>query len=166
MGIKLNQCVLGTVLGIVLAGPAWTHGDGHGHPRKAFDPATVEDTPFGKAADPEKPARVVSVSMDDRMRFTPAVVEVKAGETVRFELANRGKVLHEMVLGTEQDLARHAELMKKFPEMEHDEPNMLHVKPGHKGAFAWTFDKPGTFGFACLIPGHLEAGMFGRVVVR
>lgn len=166
MRTKLKVWVLGGGLMLAAIGQAWAHGDGHGHPRKAFDPAAVEDTPFGKAADPAKASRVIRMTMDDRMRFTPSVVEVRLGESVRFELANRGKVLHEMVLGTAADLARHAELMKKFPDMEHDEPNMLHVKPGQSGEFAWTFDKPGTFAFACLIPGHFEAGMSGRVVVR
>lgn len=143
---------------------ALAHG-GHGS-AKAFDASRVEDTPYGRAADPKKATRTVRISMNDRMTFTPSTLEVKRGETVRFIVRNQGKVLHEMVLGTPEELTRHAELMRKFPEMEHDDPNMVHVKPGAAGELAWTFDKVGTFGFACLIPGHFEAGMSGKVVVR
>jgi uncharacterized cupredoxin-like copper-binding protein len=60
---------------------------------------------------------------------------------------------------------RHYEATKKFPEMEHDEPNMVHVKPGESGEMVWQFTKAGEFEFACLIPGHREAGMHGKIIV-
>lgn len=104
--------------------------------------------------------------MADTMRFTPADVVVKRGETVKFLVHNDGKVLHEMVLGTAQELKAHAELMRKFPEMEHSEPSMAHVKPGTDGEIVWQFTKVGEFQFACLLPGHFEAGMVGSVTVR
>jgi uncharacterized cupredoxin-like copper-binding protein len=85
---------------------------------------------------------------------------------VRFVAANKGQVLHEMVLGTMDELRAHAELMKKFPGMEHDEPHMAHVAPGKTGEIGWRFTQPGTFYFGCLIPGHFEAGMVGKVMVR
>jgi len=56
--------------------------------------------------------------------------------------------------------------MRKHPNMEHDEPYMAHVSPGKKGQIVWTFNRAGEFEFACLIPGHFEAGMIGRIVVR
>jgi uncharacterized cupredoxin-like copper-binding protein len=80
-------------------------------------------------------------------------------------IRNAGKVLHEMVIGTEAELAEHAALMKKFPAMEHDEPYMTHVKPAAQGQMVWNFNRPGTFQFACLIPGHFEAGMKGTILV-
>ena len=67
-----------------------------------------------------------------------------------------------MVLGTKKAIAEHAELMKKFPDMEHSDPNMAHVKPGKSGEIVWQFTKAGEFQFACLQPGHFEAGMVGR----
>ena len=91
---------------------------------------------------------------------------VKRGETVKFVVSNSGKQLHEMVLGTIEELKEHAELMKRFPDMEHADANMAHVKPGAKGEIVWQFTKAGEYQFACLIPGHYEAGMVGKVVVK
>lgn len=103
--------------------------------------------------------------MSDDMRFTPARIEVRQGETVRFVFRNRGQTLHEFVLGTKAVLEEHAALMMKFPDMEHDEPYMAHVAPGTSGEIVWTFNRAGEFDFACLIPGHYQAGMVGQVVV-
>ena len=145
---------------------AQAHGDEtHAKPRK-FDAAKVEPTAFGQQGDPKKVTRTIKVDMADTMRFTPAEVTVKRGETVKFVATNKGQVLHEMVIGTAEDLKQHAELMKKFPGMEHDEPHMTHVKPGRRGEIVWRFTKPGEFQFACLIPGHFEAGMVGKVTVK
>jgi uncharacterized cupredoxin-like copper-binding protein len=73
--------------------------------------------------------------------------------------------MHEMVLGTLEDLKGHAELMKKYPHMEHEEDNMVHVAPGKTGILVWQFTKPGEFYYGCLIPGHFEAGMVGKLNV-
>jgi uncharacterized cupredoxin-like copper-binding protein len=138
----------------------------HAHERKeAFDPSKVEQKAFGKAGDPRKAVRTIKVAMDDNMRFTPDAISVAQGETVKFVASNRGGMLHEMVIGTMQELQEHAALMKKFPDMEHEEAHMLHVKPGSQGTIVWTFNKPGEFHFACLIAGHFEAGMVGRIRV-
>jgi len=145
---------------------AIAHGDEeHAKPR-AFDASKVEATPFGQEGNPKKVTRTIHVDMADTMRFTPADLTVKKGETVRFTVHNRGQVLHEMVLGTKQAIAEHAELMKKFPNMEHADPNMAHVKPGKTGDMVWQFTESGEFQFACLQPGHFEAGMVGRIVVK
>lgn len=144
----------------------YAHGDEtHAAPQK-FDASKVEDTPFGQQGDPKKATRTIRVGMSDRMRFDPESIKVKKGETVRFVVANKGAVLPEMVLGTPQALKEHAELMKKFPGMEHSEPSMTHVKPGATGEIVWKFTKEGEFQFACLIPGHFEAGMVGNVSVK
>jgi uncharacterized cupredoxin-like copper-binding protein len=103
--------------------------------------------------------------MSDAMRFSPAELVVKPGETVRFRLKNSGKVMHEMVLGTMQDLKEHAEMMQKHPGMEHDEPYMVHVAPGKTRTLVWQFTNAGEFHYGCLIPGHFEAGMVGKVRV-
>ena len=103
--------------------------------------------------------------MGDTMRFSPSSVEVKRNETIRFVLKNEGKLKHEMVLGTIKELKEHAALMLKFPEMEHADPNQVSVETGKTGELLWQFTKAGTFDFACLRPGHYEAGMKGQVVV-
>ncbi len=120
---------------------------------------------LGKPAALNAATRTVEISMDDTMRFIPASINVKRGETVRFVVRNLGKTKHEMVLGTANELKKHADLMLKFPQMEHDDPNAVSVEPGKTGEFAWTFRKSGRFTFACLVPGHFEAGMTGRITV-
>jgi uncharacterized cupredoxin-like copper-binding protein len=103
--------------------------------------------------------------MTDAMRFTPDTLSVQEGETVRFVVRNQGRMLHEMVIGSPGELAKHAAMMAKFPNMEHDEPYMAHVDPGKTGEIVWTFNRAGSFEFACLIAGHYEAGMRGTITV-
>ena len=154
------------VLLLLSAGFASAHGDSKGEQHPAFDPAKVEDTAFGRQGDPNRATRTIRIDMADTMRFSPAHIVVNRGATVRLVAANKGGVLHEMVLGTPADLQKHAELMKRFPEMEHEEAHMTHVRPGRVGEIVWQFTRPGEFQFACLIPGHFEAGMIGKVTVK
>ena len=147
---------------LFLSTPAWSHGDAH-HGKQAA-PVIKEQKPWGIAGEARR-ARTIEIRMTDDMRFRPDRIEVREGETIRFVVRNAGKVLHEMVIGTEKELAEHAALMRKFPGMEHDEPYMAHVDAGKRGELVWNFNRPGTFQFACLIPGHFEAGMTGTIVV-
>ena len=160
-----NVAVLAATLAML--GAAQGHGN-ESHPAKTrkFDASKVEDTAFGREGDPAKAIRTIRVDMADTMRFTPADLTVKRGETVKLVATNKGQVLHELVLGTAEELKKHADLMKKFPGMEHEEPHMAHVKPGRSGEIVWQFIKPGEFQFACLIPGHFEAGMVGKITVK
>ena len=112
-----------------------------------------------------KVTRTIEVDMNDAMRFTPSDIAVKKGETVKFIVKNSGKIKHEMVLGSNQELKEHAAMMQKFPEMEHADANQISVDPGKTGQIIWKFSKAGTFDFACLQPGHFEAGMKGQVKV-
>ena len=160
---KIRLVLVAAVLG--LSGPA---AHGHGDAKvasKAKKPISTDEHAWGREGDPRRIARTISVDLADTMRFTPSELKVKRGETVRFVARNSGKQKHEMVIGTREDLEKHAELMKKHPGMEHDAPYMAHVAPGKKEEITWTFDKPGTFMYGCLIPGHWEAGMKGSIVV-
>jgi uncharacterized cupredoxin-like copper-binding protein len=150
---------------LFIAAGAWAHGDAKRESQRK-PAAEVVEKDFGRSADAKKAARTIKVDMSDKMRFTPEVLTIKRGETVRFLVKNSGKTMHEMVLGTMPELKEHAELMRKFPEMEHDEPYMAHVKPGKTEALAWQFTKAGDFFYGCLVPGHFEAGMLGKIVVR
>lgn len=147
-----------------VASLAHAHGDKQ-QGKAAFDPATAEQKAFGIAGDPHKAGKTIAVALDDNMRFTPEQIKVKRGDTIRLVVTNRGKMRHEMILGTAKELAEHAELMKKFPDMEHAEPYMAHVDPGRTEEIVWTFNRPGEFEFACLMPGHYEAGMTGKISV-
>lgn len=155
-----------TLVLLAAAAPAFAHGDEARSKPRADDPAKVEDTAFGREGDPKKVTRTIRLDMSDTMRFSVADMTVRRGETIRFIVHNKGKVLHEMVLGTPAALKEHAELMKKFPDMEHADPNMAHVRPGATGQIVWQFTQAGRFQFACLQPGHYEAGMVGSITVK
>jgi uncharacterized cupredoxin-like copper-binding protein len=146
---------------------AAAHGDEHSAmmPGAGAKAISTEEHSFGRQGNPAKVSRTITVDMSDAMRFSPSEIQVKQGETIRIVAKNAGKVLHEMVLGNLAELKAHGELMKKFPNMEHDEPYMAHVGPGKSREIVWTFTKPGEFNFGCLVPGHFDAGMVGRVVV-
>jgi uncharacterized cupredoxin-like copper-binding protein len=123
----------------------------------------------GVPGNPKKPARIVQVMMregDGKMMFVPDRVEVKRGEQVRFKIRNSGMLDHEFILATTEENEKHAEEMKKNPEMEHDDPNAKRVAPGKNSEIVWRFTKAGQFEFGCLIPGHREAGMTGTIVVK
>jgi uncharacterized cupredoxin-like copper-binding protein len=123
----------------------------------------------GQPGDPKKPARVVKVMMREdgkKMLFEPAHITVRKGEQIRFVIDNDGTESHEFVLATVGENRKHAELMKKYPNMEHDDPNAKRLTPFTEGEIVWRFTKRGIFEYACLIPGHLEAGMRGTIEVK
>ena len=123
----------------------------------------------GVPGDPKKPARVIEVLMKEgngTMSYVPDRVEVKRGEQVRFVLKNVGALAHEFVLASTADNLKHAALMQKYPDMEHDDPNGKTVQPTGSSEILWRFTRRGEFEFGCLIPGHREAGMLGKVLVK
>jgi len=145
--------------------PAHAHGgahDGGKHLPPKLDPVQKA---FGRTGDPRNVTRTVRISGSDTMRFSPAELTARQGETIRFVVRNDGKVMHELVLGTLEELQQHAEWMRRFPNMEHEEPYMVHLAPGQSGEVIWQFTEPGEFHFGCLVPGHFEAGMKGRIRV-
>lgn len=123
----------------------------------------------GEPGDPKEPARIVQVTMgetDGKMMFMPMKIDVKKGEQIKFVLRNNGELEHEFVLATTGENLKHAEAMKKNPDMEHDDPNAAKLAPKMTGEIVWKFSKAGEFEYACLIPGYREAGMVGNVVVK
>lgn len=143
---------------------SWAHEE---MPKSAHNAhsAVKEQKTWGIGGDAKAATRTVTMTMDDNMRFSPSKLSFKQGETVRFVIQNKGKLLHEMVIGTRQELDAHAAMMVKFPKMAHDEPYMAHVSAGQSGDLVWTFNRPGDFEFACLIAGHYQAGMAGTISV-
>lgn len=157
-----KTCTLSTLAALSLSGAALAAGNhtgGHGH-----DDGPAESA-IGKPGQAASAKRSITVEMSDDMRFTPASIAVKQGETVRFIVKNVGQIKHEFSLGTQKELKEHYELMKKFPNMEHDEPNSVSLAAGKQGEVIWHFTKAGNVDFACLHPGHYEAGMKGQVKV-
>ena len=160
----ITPLVLGAVAVLsLISGPVLAHGDTD-HAKKT-GPVHKDQKAWGIAGDAKAAKRTVEVRMTDKMRFTPERLEIRQGETVRIVLKNDGAILHEFVLGTQAELDAHAALMARFANMEHDEPYMAHVLPGKTGEIVWTFNRAGDFDFACLIAGHYQAGMVGKVKV-
>ena len=155
------------VISAALIGSATSLVHAQGKQDHAKKPVNVkkEQKPWGIAGDAKDIQRSIAASMTDNMRFSPERIDVSLGETIRFVLKNNGKLMHEFVIGTKKDLDEHAAMMVKFPKMEHDEPYMAHVPRGKTGEIIWNFNRPGEFEFACLIAGHFQAGMVGKIKV-
>ena len=132
----------------------------------------AEQTAFGVAGDPAKVTRTITIDMNDNMRYAPAAIDVKRGETVRFIVANKGATMHELVLGTKGDIDKHAKAMKSVPVSDahahhmHASPSMVQLPAGKSGEIVWRFNRAGTFEYACLLPGHYESGMKGSISVK
>lgn len=147
---------------------------------------------IGHPAAAASATRTVNIEMTD-LAFSPKTLEVKAGETVRFVLVNKGQLLHEFNLG---DAAMHAEHQKEMLKMQqsgamtttgmhhagmdhgamgqgsmpmagmtHDDPNSVLVEPGKTAELTWTFSCTRDLEFACNVPGHYQAGMVGTLKV-
>ena len=123
----------------------------------------------GEQGNPKQSSRVIEITMherDGKMLFAPDRIDVRRNEQVRFVLKNDGALEHEFMLATVQENAEHGEMMEKMPDMRHEEPNGKRLETKGKTEILWRFTKRGEFEFACLIPGHYQAGMVGRVVVK
>ena len=123
----------------------------------------------GEPADPKKDFRIIELAMTEgsgTMGFIPDTIDVKTGEQIKFVIRNTGALDHEFKLDSSEQIAKHKIAMAKNPEMIHDDPNGTRLEPSKSGEILWKFSKAGTFEFACLIPGHYEAGMHGKIVVK
>ncbi len=134
-------------------------------PKKAPTRAGAEQR-FGRAGEPRKVNRVIKIDMSDTMRFFPSEIRVKRGDTIRFSVRNGGELSHQLVLGTMDELKKQAELVKKNMDNNRGAPHAAHVEPGSSTRMVWQFTRAGEFYYACLVPGHFEAGMIGTIVVR
>jgi uncharacterized cupredoxin-like copper-binding protein len=161
----MNTKILYTSFLIALSGPAFaggSHADGHGE--------MMKEMMIGMPGDASMVTRTIEVTMketdDGDMIFEPSNLNINQGEVIRFTIKNAGELEHEFVLDTIKENATHKELMAKFPDMEHDDPNAVRLAAGEEGEIIWSFNNAGSLEFACLIPGHYEAGMHGGVVVE
>ena len=125
-------------------------GGGHGHGEFAVG-APASGTPD----------RVIEVSMLDTMRFEfePEFNDLHAGEVIRFEVRNDGKIVHEFSIGNAEEQKKHAEMMRQMPNMKHVDPNTVSLEPGDSESLTWRFEGDDKVIFACNVPGHFEAGM-------
>jgi uncharacterized cupredoxin-like copper-binding protein len=157
------------VLGL-FASVAFTASMASAHEEKheKSDPAHAAGTAaesFGQPGVAKQVSRTIVISMTDAMRFTPASLSFRQGETVRLRIVNVGKLPHEFVLGSKAEIDEHAQMMRQMPEMVHSDPGSARVAPGKSVDIIWQFSRRGQFFYACLVPGHREAGMLGQVSV-
>jgi uncharacterized cupredoxin-like copper-binding protein len=150
---------------LILAGLVLTGGaDAHG-PAAAPGHYDGHAAALGEPGDPKAVTRTMQVEGQE-MKFTPATLTIRRGDTVRFVFKNTGQLKHEIMIGTQKELNDHAALMEKHPDMEHDDANGTQAEAGKSGEFVWKFTKTGQFHFGCLLPGHYQQGMKGTIVVR
>ncbi|UMA67371.1 cupredoxin family protein (plasmid) [Roseivivax marinus] len=159
--MKTGLITLAMAIAPFVAHAAGTHSGGHGHDEMAL----------GKPAESE-PSRTVEVIMKEDYDgeniyiFDKDKLTFAAGETVRLHIVNAGEEVHEFVMDTAEANAEHKAMMAKFPEMEHDDPNAVRLNPGEEADIVWTYGEQGTYEFACLLPGHYEAGMHGPLIIE
>lgn len=146
----------------------------------AFGPSAVADVGHkhsmkmmggqpGKKSEVDRTIRLIATDM----KFNKKTINIKAGETIRFVVTNKGEQVHDLTLGTEEVQASHRkemlEMLNKgmdLGKMNHSDPNAVMIKPGETKELIWKFAKAQKFEFACNVPGHYEAGMKGRIVIR
>jgi uncharacterized cupredoxin-like copper-binding protein len=170
------------------------HGSGHGQGMSPMKGNAMQDGSMhgagmhGQPGKKSQAKRTVMIEIRDNY-FTPEKVQVKKGETVRFVIANKGKLVHEFNIGTpemhkahqkqmqmmvehgaiEPDKINRDKMMMKMPDghtMEHNDPNSTLVEPGKTGEVIWKFSKDGNIEFGCNMPGHYDAGMVGKFSVE
>jgi len=121
---------------------------------------------FGSPGDADKVDRTIRIAALDAMRYDKTDLHVRAGETVRFVVTNKGKLRHEFVIGDAAEQREHAQMMKAMPDMAmHDDANGVVLNPGQTKTLIWHFASPGVVELGCHEPGHYEAGMVSRVIV-
>ena len=117
----------------------------------------------GKVAQVDRTIKITALDF----RFDKTKLHVRAGETVRFIVINKGQLAHEFIIGDAQEQAEHEQEMQKMPGLDMpNEPNGMMLKPGQTKALIWTFEQGGEFEFACHVPGHFAAGMVGKILVN
>lgn len=163
-----------------LAGPGQAAGHDHGGHHTGAE--------VGKPGKASEASRTVEVVMYDNY-YEPESITVDAGETVRFVVRNEGMLVHEFNIGTAAMHAAHQEEMQMMVEhgviqgdsinremmkmdmgggktMEHDDPNSVLLEPGKTGEIVWTFADAVDLEFACNVPGHYDAGMYGSLTIE
>ncbi len=174
--MKKRSLLLGLSL-LTAISPVTLHaGPGHGNEehsegfftrlKNAVFESYGEQLPFGRVGKSSEVSKKVAIELNDQFRFSPEVIQVAVGETLQLDFKNTGQMRHEWVIGTPFEISEHLELMRRFPDMEHDEPHNVHVDPGQSHTLVWQFNREGRFEYACLLPGHYEAGMRGFAEVK
>lgn len=110
----------------------------------------------------------VSVTMSE-FAFEPASITVTAGQPVEITLVNEGAIEHDFAIEVipVQDVSTEGSMSGHDMTDEHSE-FALHTAtgPGETSVLRFTPTQPGTYKIICSVPGHLEAGMTGELIVE
>lgn len=163
MRTRFSLLIIAAIAALLWLTPSYAHemhGDHKGH--VSFS--------SGEPGDSKQPSRTIEVVMGrqiPKMYFRPDTIEVHQGEQIHFVLKNTDQLKdHEFMLATKEENLEHVEVMKNNPNMEHNDPNAKRLRSKETKDLYWRFTKPGEFEFSCNIPGHREAGMVGKVIVK
>jgi uncharacterized cupredoxin-like copper-binding protein len=159
--IRLSLVLLPIAVTLTTYGLANADQNGHQHQH-----GNHAHSPAGQPGNLAKASKTINVKILDTMRFEPAEIQVKPGQTVKFVVTNTGKIRHEFGIGTRDEQKAHAEMMLADPQMKHEGGSVITVEPGETKELVWRFGKPGTYEAACQVPGHYPAGMMARVIVK
>lgn len=133
-------------------------GHTHGPHGDTVREGTDTDGGPGKASDVK---RVVQVEARNPA-FNVKQIQVRAGETIKFVVTNKSTIAHEFAIASSKEHEGHRAMMRDMPDMVHEEPNVVTIKPGETKELIWKFGNDTDLEFACNIPGHAEQGMIGK----
>ncbi len=171
---KLNILSLGLVG--IMSLPAFAGGD-HKHQHKHKPNPSPKNqhhqqgehshgeevSAVGAPANSADANRTILVTTKDTMRYEFSDdLSFKDGEVVTFIITNKGKIPHEFSIGDKEEQLAHLEMMKKMPDMVHEDGNTITLNPGETKELTWKFKGNPEIVFACNIPGHSEAGMIAK----
>ncbi|MDG5496357.1 cupredoxin domain-containing protein [Niveispirillum sp. BGYR6] len=149
-------------------------------------PAANTDTAIGQPGKAEAASRTIAITLSD-MAIDPARIAVQPGETVRFQITNKGQLLHSFVIASpdghgerqammgmmlDHGMVTDTAIVPAMMNMKHDGHAMAHdhtglvlVEPGKSAELVWRFPQGGVIEAACDMPGHYEAGMVSRLTI-
>ncbi len=162
----MTKTISALILVSALAAAAPTFADEHMEQHHS----EAEAAAFGKVGNAKNVDRTIIITATE-IAFDVKDITVKAGETVRFVLVNKGEQPHELSIGSADEMAEHRQMMvdmagMSMDEMHHGEGNTVSAEPGETKELIWQFGKAGTYEFSCNYPGHSEIGMTGPLVVK
>ena len=143
---------------------------------------------IGSKGDETDVTRVIKVVMYDNY-YEPSSFQIKAGETIKFEVENVGELVHEFNIANKMMHMKHQpemekmveneilladsidkEKMKKMAKMDkamaHSHSNSVLLEPKQKGEIIWKFDNAVNIEIACNVPGHYQVGMIAKVDIN
>ncbi len=143
---------------------------------------------IGSKGNKNEVSRVIKVIMYDNY-YEPNSFQVKAGETIKFEVENVGELVHEFNIANKMMHMKHQPEMQKMVEneillsdsidkdkmkkmakidksMAHSHSNSVLLEPKQKGEIVWKFDNAANIEIACNVPGHYQAGMIAPVDIK